>query len=164
MMNVKSIIQAHNKMILSDKVNHEKSARCNCKKKDECPLDGECIIKNVIYKATVRTNNSTKLYVGSTGGWFKKRWYKHRADFRNKNLRLSTELSKYIWKLKDEGTEFDINWKILRKIRQEGDSIKKVCSTCNLEKLEIALADKRKCLNKRNELIGKCVHYQKLYF
>ena len=139
-MNVKSIIQSHNKMVLSEK-GEEESARCNCKKKGECPLNGECVIKNVIYEATVTTSNSVRLY-----------------------LRLSTELSKHIWKLKEEGEDFDIKWRILRKIRQKGGSIRKVCSTCNLEKLEIALADRRKCLNKRNELIGKCVHYQKLYF
>ncbi len=153
-------------------------------------LDGKCVIRNVIYQATVFTtstnssagssgdsvssnsetasssanSSSVKLYVGSTGGWFKKRWYKHRADFRNKKMRLSTELSKYIWKLKDEGTDFKIKWKVLRKIGKGGGGARKVCSTCNLEKIEIAKADRRKCLNKRNELVGKCVHHQKLFF
>ena len=142
----------------------KKEKKCNCKNKEECPLDGECNVSNVIYEATVTTKDTVRSYVGSTGGPFKKRWYKHRSDFSNKKQRLSTELSKYIWNLKEDQTEFSLKWKILRKIKQTNDAIKKVCSTCNLEKLEIALADRRKTLNKRSELVGKCVHYQKLYF
>ena len=168
MANVKSVIQSHNKKILTKdlKIREKSEKTCNCqnKKKAECPLSGNCVVENVIYEATVTTPHAEKKYVGSTGGFFKKRWYKHISDFNNKKQRLSTELSKYIWKLKDDKTDFKIKWKILRKIRQKGETIKKVCTTCNLEKLEIALADKRKCLNKRSELVGKCIHYQRLYF
>jgi hypothetical protein len=40
----------------------------------------------------------------------------------------------------------------------------RICSTCNLEKLEIALADKRSLLNKRAELSSSCPHFRKKYF
>ena len=86
------------------------------------------------------------------------------SDFRNKNKRTSTELSKHIWELKDNGIKYRVNWKILRKVKQTDDTINKVCTTCNLEKLEIACADKNIYLNKRSELIGKCKHHQKCYF
>ena len=139
--------------------------KCNCQKqrKDMCPLEGECVISTVIYEAEVTSENLIRRYVGSTGGQFKKRWYKHKSDFNNQKNKLSTELSKYIWKLKESNKKYDIKWKILRKIKQTDETIKKVCTTCNLEKLEISSANKNELLNKRSELLGKCVHHQSLY-
>ena len=150
MTNMKAIIQSHNQKILREKQDNQKK-KCNCQKskKEACPLIGECNIKNVIYEASVISEKSEKKYVGSTGGEFKKRWYQHMSDFRNKNKRTSTELSKHIWELKDNGIKYRVNWKILRKVKQTDDTINKVCTTCNLEKLEIACADKNIYLNKK---------------
>ena len=166
MANIKSIIQSHNKKILTEtRQSTENEKKCNCQKqrKDMCPLAGECIIENVIYEAEVKSDTTIKRYVGSTGGGFKKRWYKHKSDFNNKKNKLATELSKHIWKLKDKNKKYEIKWKILRKIKQTDKTIKKVCTTCTLEKLEISIANKNELLNRRSELLGKCVHHQNLY-
>ena len=45
---------------------------CDCKKQ-ECPVNGSCLMENIIYKATVITENQTKFYVGSAGLSFKNR-------------------------------------------------------------------------------------------
>ena len=110
MANIKTIIQSHNQKILSEKtqLREENKKKCNCKNKKGCPLDGECIVNNVIYEATVTTNDTVRSYVGSTGCQFKKRWYKHRSDFSNRKQRLSTELPKHIWNLKEDQTEFSL--------------------------------------------------------
>ena len=44
---------------------------CNCRKinKDNCPLKGSCLIKNVIYK--VKSKGPDKIHIGSTAGSFK---------------------------------------------------------------------------------------------
>ena len=43
-------------------------------------------------------------------------------------------------------------------------NVGKTCKTCNLEKIEIALADKERSLIKRQELFYLCPHFRKLYF
>ena len=165
MMNMGSIIKAHNKKILKTYKSQPNEIKlCNCRDKDNCPLNGNCTIKNVIYEAQVTTDKTTMKYIGSTANTFKQRFYGHTASFKNETKRLSTELSKHIWKLKDEKKDFNIKWKILRKINQSSNTINQICQTCNLEKMEIALSRKRDILNKRSELITRCVHNRKLYF
>ena len=131
-------------------------------KNNPCPLNNKCLNKNVIYKATVKSESSTKSYIGSTANTFKARWYAHKSDFKNPKNN-GTELSKYIWKLKNNNKEFEINWEILHRIG-EVNNIRKICSTCNLEKMEIAIANNKLILNKRNELISSCPHLRNLYF
>ena len=164
MNNIKSLIQRHNRRVLNTHNNmskEEKTVTCNCRK-TTCPLDHKCLTENVIYEAKIRSKNEEKRYIGSMGGIFKSRWYNHMSDIRNSN-NTGTELSKYVWKLKEKNVEFDIDWKILHKIG--GNKIAKdICNTCNLEKYEIAMANKRTLLNKRNDLFSNYPHFRKLYF
>ena len=51
--NIEKIIKTHNKNILSKTTTNNHS--CNCQRKDQCPLDGNCDVKNVIYAAHVTT-------------------------------------------------------------------------------------------------------------
>ena len=37
---------------------------------DQCPADGRCLENQVIYRASVTSENAVKTYVGSTGGTF----------------------------------------------------------------------------------------------
>ena len=74
-----------------------------------------------------------------------------------------TELSKYIWKLKEDNIVYNINWKILHKIGKN-INVKEICSTCNPDKYEIAMANKRIILNKRNDLFSNCLLFRKVYF
>ena len=62
------------------------SKNCNCHKSNKvnCPLQGNCLIKNIVYKVRVKYNLSDgnnknnykkdKFYIGSTGGHFKDRY------------------------------------------------------------------------------------------
>ena len=109
MNNVKQIINANNKKLLrelNDNIETQPSQpaerKCNCRKKRECPLNGNCLQKLIIYQATVirKDSNTQEAYVGLTDGEFKTRFRNHTASFRNQNLNNSTELSKFIWTLK----------------------------------------------------------------
>ena len=51
-------------------------------------------------------NNITETYVGLTENDFKTRYRNHTASFRHAKHRNSTELSKYIWTLKDNSINF----------------------------------------------------------
>ena len=106
MPNIKQTIDNQNKQKLrlfnNNTTENEESKPCNCRKKDECPLDGNCLQAAVIYQAKVtRTDNTHETYVGLTENDFKTRYKNHTASFRNIASRNSTELSKYVWSLKD---------------------------------------------------------------
>ncbi len=125
-----------------------------------CPLQEKCMTKDIVYKATVTTSNtnSTKHYIGMTASTFKERYRNHIKSFNHKRYSNDTELSKYIWKLKDNKQDFDITWSVLKQsISYTGGS--KRCNLCLEEKLCI-LKDKNKqnLLNKKSEIVSTCNH------
>ena len=62
-----------------------------------------------------------------------------------------TELSKYIWKLRNNITVYNNNWNILHHIGKIRNP-QRICMTATYNKMEIANVDKGTSLNKRNEL------------
>jgi len=118
MPNVASIIKSHNKKISSKKEDQQESGKpSNCRKKDSCPLQGKCQTSGVIYSAEVKAANedNTKLYIGLTELPFKTRYYIHQQSFRKENYKNSTELSRYVWKIKKMKKEPIITWSIAAK-------------------------------------------------
>jgi len=159
MPNMKSIISSHNKTLLSDyntAPTQQPNKQCNCRTKDECPLQGKCLETNVVYQATVTTDTETESYVGLATN-FKERFRNHTTSFRHVNKRNSTELSKHVWKLKDAKKPFNIAWKVLRKSKPYNNVTKK-CSLCLYEKFLIICRKDLCSLNKRNELATSCPH------
>ena len=65
MENFKTKILNHNNKILNKPTFKNKEQTCNCRA-EQCPLNENCLAKNLIYKATVETDNTTKCYIGST--------------------------------------------------------------------------------------------------
>ena len=132
---------------------------CNCRNTDNCPLQKNCLIESVVYKAEVEVDkeSSTKEYIGMTSTTFKKRFANHKTSFENPDKRNSTELSKYIWQLKKEKRRFSIKWTILKQTPSYRSGAKN-CDLCLQEKLHILKGDKTKLLNKRCELFSKCRH------
>ena len=121
MTNTKQIIDNHNKRILTASIQADDTAAattinnktCNCRQKNACPLDGNCLQPSVIYQATVtrKENNKTETYIGLTENDFKTRYRNHTASFRHAKSRNFTELSKHIWTLKDNNIEHIISSK-----------------------------------------------------
>ena len=162
MQNMRSIIQGHNNRIISKSKDSETADTknlCNCRRKEDCPLSGKCLTRSIVYAANITTNTSTKTYIGMTGGEFKSRFNNHKKAFTNRKYAKDTELSKYIWSLKENNEQFNIEWKILRHAPANTNRIQNRCSLCLEEKLAIANADKSLLLNKRSELISKCRHF-----
>ena len=108
------------------------------------------------------TNNAIKNYIGLTEGTFKQRFSQHKATFKHRKYTNSTELSKYIWKLRDNNQDFNIKWTIISRARPYSN-ISKRCDLCLTEKLMIITANPSRILNKRSELISKCRHENKFY-
>ena len=108
MPNIKSIISSHNKKVLSTDPEPEQTDKnCNCRKKTDCPLQENCLQTNVIYQATVTTDTTTETYVGLATN-FKERFRNHKTSLKLIKRRNETEVSKYIWKLKDENKKYNI--------------------------------------------------------
>ena len=161
MKSCKSVISQHNKSVLlkgGATSTAIKSSTCNCRITKECPLQNKCQTKCVVYKAEVITSNSKpKVYIGMTGNTFKERFNNHKKSFSKIEYRNSTELSKYVWDLKEREREFTIQWSILKRANSYSSGGKS-CNLCLQEKLSILNADKSNLLNKRREVFSKCVH------
>ena len=100
MPNLRQKINAHNRSILQS--THDLSKSCNCRKLADCLLNANCLKSSVIYQATVATNDNKppQTYIGLTENCFKTRFTNHRNSFKDHKKKLSTELSKHVWKLK----------------------------------------------------------------
>ena len=103
MRNIASIISSHNKKVISPA--ELPSRTCNCNDKNKCPLDNKCLTQNVVYKVKVSNDLDAEVrnYTGMTKPIFKFRYRNHNRDANNLNYRNTTELSKYVWSLKDGG-------------------------------------------------------------
>ena len=99
-------------------------------------------------------------YYGTCKKSFQERYNNHTSSCKNKSRQKSTELSNYIWKLKENVENYTIDWLIAMKANPY------ICGTrkgdlCLCEKLMIARANSASLLNKRDELVSKCRHMNK---
>ena len=72
MQNIKSITNIHNMKVLNNNAETEES--CNCRNKNNCPLQGKCLTPNMIYEAQITSNQlnyKQKIYIGTTETDFK---------------------------------------------------------------------------------------------
>ena len=159
MPNMAAILSRHNKTILVSK-NTNVHPPC-IRRKAECPLNGNCCKKAIVYKASISTgsNDPPKSYYGCCEMEFKSHFYNPRQTFKNKQ-RYTTKLSKAFWEAIDNGREPHAEWSISARSStyQPGGTR---CNLCLDEKLAILLADPPSTLNKRTELTGKCCHKNK---
>ena len=107
-----------------------------------------------------RDKRPEKICIGMTENTFKTRFNGHKVSLKHKSHRNDTTLSKYIWELKDNGTNFNIHWSIVKRAKAYKGSTRR-CNLCLTEKLCILSAPKDTLLNKRSELVSKCRHENK---
>ena len=81
----------------------------------------------------------------------------HKATFTKREKENNTELSKHIWKLKDQNIPFETTWRILKHAQPYTPSTKR-CNLCTWEKYYITATEKDNILNSRSELISTCRH------
>ena len=90
---MKTIINNHNKNIIGKKPSINTSP-CNCQNKEACPLNGQCRIREVVYKGTLSSsqpNYKEKKYFGNAEESFKRRLYNHNLSFRKEFYKNNTE-------------------------------------------------------------------------
>ena len=159
--NMSQIIKNHNKKIESIYSTTHSTYQCNCRVKNTCPLLWKCLHKNLVYKATVKTNSSVKQYIGATEGTIKQGIYNHKLSFTNWNYSSNTSLSSYIQHLKDMNISPTITWEIL-KLAPAYNKTSRKCLLCLHEKLAIiTYLLQNTLLNKKSEILSKCRHENK---
>ena len=159
MPNVKNSLDAHNKKQLEEP--HQLLRTCNCRDRTNCPLDGTCLQKAVVYQAEVSAEGKpTETYIGVTETEFKTRYNNHKQSFVKERLKNATELSKYIWRLKADNSEYNISWKVVGTAKPYSNTSKR-CNLCILEKYFIVYKREMATLNKRSEIVSTCRHKNK---
>ena len=161
MPSMKNTIDAHNKSIINNQVKPPPKT-CNCRRKEQCPMNGRCKEECLVYQAVITTKNSdeTETYVGLCATDFKTRYNNHKSSFAHPHKRKETELRKNIWSLKDSKKEFHIKWKILKHASPYSNATKR-CNLCLLEIFYLIYKPRESSLNKRSELMSTCRHSSK---
>ena len=161
MPNMASIIKQTNLRLIREP-EATRDGQCNCNAgEEECPLDGQCLTPCIAYKADVTTTEGSEhVYLGVTEGEWKARWRNHKTSFVKREYEKSTELSKFIWKLKDRGVGFSIKWSIACHAHPYRVGTRR-CDLCITEKTLIARSRHPGILNKRSEIVSKCRHRNK---
>ena len=157
------LIAGHNQKLMN---NHTKpdvrKKECNCQKKAECPLEGKCLVDNIVYQATVTEENkqtnvkTSETYVGMTAE-FKPRYRNHKKVFENRKYKAETKLSEHIWEIKDRGNKHSVKWKIVDRGKKYSP-VSGICQLCTKEKYYLIHRPDICTLNERNELGSHCRH------
>ena len=152
MNNISSIISIHNKNILNPK---QTSFGCNCRNKDNCPLDGECLTR-----VDITIDSDHKFYYGTSETTLKKRHSNHIRYFKYVKFQHATELGKHIWQLEDNNFSYSIKWSIASKVYGHANPLS--YKLCLMEKYWIVKHfDNPNLLNKKSELASKCRYQNK---
>ena len=95
MPNIKTKINAHNRDILRNTPSKNAKQR-NFQQKKNCPMNGACLKESLVYYATVcckDKNYKPKLYKGSCGTSFRKRYSNYKKSFNVPLYKHDTKLS-----------------------------------------------------------------------
>ena len=81
--NMEKLVKKHNSNIL--KKDDTMKRTCNCRVKNECPLDGKCLSSNIVYSAEVLIDNNEQgdIYFGISEMEIKTRLRNHKKSFKN---------------------------------------------------------------------------------
>ena len=116
----------------------------------------------ILYRANV-TNNKTDehiYYYGISDTPFKDRYENHKTSFRHRSHLTASYLSKYYWKLVDNGAVPTIKCSIAKRVK--GNTFINNCNLCLSEKsFTIRNLDDVNMLNKYPEFVSKCRHINK---
>ena len=159
---MKNIINMHDKKIINPPKDNI-ARTCNCIRKHQCPLNEKCLTNNVLYQASITTNEEnpkTKIYYGVSETAFKLRYTNHKKTLNNVKYRTDAELSNEYWNIISAKKTSNISWEILGTHKSYNHSSKR-CLLCLDEKPAIALHKDDNMLNKRSEIISKCRHRNK---
>ena len=149
--NMGSVISSHNRKIIKKFLSSQvpKIPTCNCRGGTvRCPLQGACLVKNIIYEARVTSESGTKVYTGQTSTDFKTRYNNHQSSFNLPHKESTTTLSAYIWYLKRKDESYKITWSKIKSAQPYSPESGR-CQLCTAEATAISRMDRNTSLNLR---------------
>ena len=159
----------HNKEIVKEfqdrtNNNNSKQNKCNCKTRNNCPMNGLCNLNNTVYQVIIYLKENIKdkkTYIRISSTKWKIRYANHKFSFSHEHLKHQTALSKHFWSLKNKGLTPEIQWSILKNSNTP-KFFDSRCNLCQEEKIQIMIyLDPEKLLNQQCELIARCRHRNK---
>ena len=99
--------------------------------------------------------------IGLASTTFKQRFSNHKASLAHISNAHKTTLSAHVWDLKEKNAPFSLDWSIVGLAPAYNRKVRK-CHLCLLEKSSITFSDPLRTINKRNEIVSKCRHRDKL--
>ena len=111
MPNVNNLIIQYMSKILNNDQNKIQRP-CNCRIKENYLLTGKCLHQCILYKAEVTTNISYKEYYETSEGKLKVKYNNHRQSFSHISHINDTELSKNLWTIEADRTDYRLKWSI----------------------------------------------------
>ena len=105
------------------------------KMKTDCPMQSKFLTPQIVYEAEVTnsTDGEFKSYYGLTKTSLKKSYRNNKTSFDNRNCTKDTELSKYIWSLKNQNKLLRIKWRFAKKVNTRAKS--NYCKLWSFQKL-----------------------------
>ena len=81
----------------------------------------QMLTPNISYEAQINnnTNNQHKKYQDAAETLSKESYNNHTRDFKHKKYMKCTELSKYIWSLKNQRITSIVKWRIVKKVNRK---------------------------------------------
>ena len=153
----------HNKKILNKPVN-QNTRKCNYIDKNTCPLNGNRLLKNILYIATIeldKKNRQPRNYKGISETTFKERYATHKRSFNMNRCINDMKLSVEYWNLKAGNVNPKVTWAVKNQSSAYNPQSKR-CSFYLNEKLEILEYKESNLLNKIYKVISK-FRYQNNY-
>ena len=119
MPNMKQLVSSHNTRLIkqNDQKQQQQEVKkmCNCQKNaDPCPLEGNCLVKGVVYQATVTETLSqrSKNYIGLTDTTFKERHRNHKKNSKMLNIERKQNFLSICGNLKSKKSNTQLNGKL----------------------------------------------------
>ena len=127
-------------------------------------MNGKCPVQNVVHKCTVSAtpNFAKRVYPGVAESDWNQRFYNHKKLIKSKSYSNDTNLSSYLWDLREKHDVFPtLTWSAVKSVHGYSN-ISKRCLLCLTEKVLIAIYENpEELLHKRSELMAKRHHDNK---
>ena len=162
--NMQDVINGHNKKVIKDSktiTEPNEDRTCDCRVKNDCPLNGQCLIEKVVYGAKVtQENGKSETYTGMTSTSFKTRYSNHKKSFSCQKYSTETTLGEHVFNLRSKGIRHNITWQILGRGSLFFTSSKN-CNLCTLETWFILHRKELATLNHPSDILKPCLHRKK---
>ena len=154
--NMESVMPLHKKQILNPSKEY---IGCISRVWNDCQLNNKYLTPNIKYhvKASNKTNNECKIYLGASETPFKERFGNHTRDFQHEKYEKCTQV-----RLKSHSITPVVRGSFVKRVNSK--TAANYCKLCLTENFYITQSlDDKYLLNQKSELVNKCRRQNKLF-